>query len=65
MANNPGYIFSPYIISTTVSTISSSGFTPNNRISSRYSKAVSGNYYGIIITKNQRRIKKIKNLLGI
>ena len=53
--NNPGIIYVPYVIQTSVATIS--GFTPSSHISSRYS--IRGFW-----PKNHKRLKKIKNILN-
>lgn len=50
-----GYIWVPYVIAENVSVISGT-FSPNYNISSRYSKAY--------LSKQSRRIEKIKNILN-
>lgn len=52
---NPGYVWAPYIIATSAPEILESSFNP--KIKSRYG------VYGVIETIQQKRSKKIRNIL--
>jgi hypothetical protein len=60
---NPGYVWVPYIMSQTVSTISESNFNPKKSISSRYVQTVASRYGTIILSKQQGRVNKAKKIL--
>lgn len=55
LTNNPGIVWLPYTIQTIAATYSSN-FNPSKSITSRYSTV-------IIETKNEKRKRKIRNIL--
>lgn len=58
-SSNQGYVYAPYIISTTTTVISESAFNPILGIKSRYSR----NFYGRF--RNETRKTKIENIFKI
>jgi len=54
---NPGIIWLPYIMSQTINTISYSGFTPSQTVSSRYATG--------FFPKQFKRKSKINKIFGI